>query len=145
MGGNVCGWVWVWVYVCVCVGWECVWVGVGMGGYGCVSVVLIKSYMTALSLPCSFHEGMKRFTLVSHPRSLSTSSLPPHFPLSSTQPLTPPHSLLDYPLLASLTNTLIQAFNDLRQCAPLALGPEISQELRRLLESIVHDVGEYHK
>ena len=67
----------------------------------------------------------------------SFTYLPPH--------ITPPHSLLDYPPLAHLTNTLIQAFNDLRQCAPLALGPEISQELRRLLESTVHDVGEFHK
>ena len=88
---------------------------------------------------------MKRFTLVSRLRRLSTSTLLPHTPLSSTQPLTPPHSLLDYPPLANLTNTLIQAFNDVRQCAPLALGPEISQELRRLLESTVHDVGEFHK
>ena len=59
--------------------------------------------------------------------------------------LSPPHSLLDYPPLATLTNVLIQAFNELRQCAPLAGGPEISQELRRLLESVVHDVVEYYK
>ena len=104
-----------------------------------------KAFIFLLSFVYSFHDAMKRFTLVSRLRGLSTPTLPPHIPLSSTQPLTPPHSLLDYPPLANLTNTLIQAFNDLRQCAPLALGPEISQELRRLLESTVHDVGEFHK
>lgn len=63
----------------------------------------------------------------------------------SSHPLTPPHTLLDYPPLAILTNALVQAFNDLRQCAPLAMGPEVCQELRRLLESTVHDVKEYHR
>ena len=66
-------------------------------------------------------------------------------PPSSSSLLSPPHSLLDYPPLATLTNVLIQAFNDLRQCAPIAGGPEIAQELRRLLESTVHDVMEYYK
>ena len=121
------------VTVCVCV---CVCV--------CTRVCVCEEGILFLSYN-SFHDAMKRFTLVSRLRSLSTSTLPPHASLSSTQLLTPPHSLLDYPPLANLTNTLIQAFNDLRQCAPLALGPEISQELRRLLESIVHDVGEFHK
>ena len=62
----------------------------------------------------------------------------------STHTLTPPHSLLDYPPLASLMNALVTAFNELRQCAPLAMGPEVAQELRRLLESTVHDVKESH-
>lgn len=89
-----------------------------------------------------FHEAMKHLVLASPLRGLSTAHTPSF--LSSSLP-SPPHSLLDYPPLAVLTNTLIQAFNDLRQCAPLAGGPEISQELGRLLESTVHDVGEYYR
>lgn len=85
---------------------------------------------------------MKHLVLASPLRGLSTAHTPSF--LSSSLP-SPPHSLLDYPPLAVLTNTLIQAFNDLRQCAPLAGGPEISQELGRLLESTVHDVGEYYR
>jgi hypothetical protein len=81
---------------------------------------------------------MKHLVLGSPLRGLSTSHVPASLP-------SPPHSLLDYPPLATLTNVIIQAFNDLRQCAPLAGGPEISQELNRLLESTVHDIVEYHR
>lgn len=81
---------------------------------------------------------MKHLVLSSPLRGLSTAHIPSSLP-------TPPHSLLDYPPLATLTNVIIHAFNDLRQCAPLAGGPEISQELNRLLESTVHDIVEYHR
>lgn len=108
-----------------------------------VRVIVGNFRLTVRNAKHSFHEAMKKLTLVTPLRGLSSSL--PTYVSTSTQSLTPPHSLLDYPPLAVLTNTLIQAFNDLRQCAPLALGPEISQELRRLLESVVHDIGEYHK
>ena len=72
------------------------------------------------------------------------TDLPP-LPISASHTPTPPHTLLDYPPLATLTNALVQAFNDLRQCAPLAVGPEVAQELKRLLESTVHDIQEYHR
>ncbi len=93
-------------------------------------------------IACRFHEAMKHFALTTPLRGLSTPAAPP--PSFSSLP-SPPHSLLDYPPLAALTNVLIQAFNDLRQCAPLAGGPEIAQELKRLLQSTVHDVVEYHR
>ena len=87
---------------------------------------------------------MKRLTLSSPLRELTTST--PSAPLTlSTSTLSPPHTLLDFPPLAHLTNALIHAFNELRQCAPLSLAPSIAQELRRLLESTVHDIGEYYR
>ena len=91
----------------------------------------------------SFHESMKKLTLLTPLRAISSSSS--SLLSSTTQPLSPPHSLLDFPPLSTLTNALITVFNDLRQCAPLVLGPEIARELQRLLESVVHDVGEYHR
>ncbi len=87
----------------------------------------------------SFHESMKRLTLSTPLRRATDLST------HSTHTITPPHSLLDYSPLASLTNALVTAFNELRQCAPLAMGPEVAQELRRLVESTVHDICEYHK
>lgn len=94
-----------------------------------------------------FHDAMKHFTLLSALQELSSSL--PHTALPPTTTLTPslapPPSLLHYPPLASLTNALIHAFNDLRQCAPLCLGPEAAQEISRLLESTVHDIGEFHR
>lgn len=82
---------------------------------------------------------MKKLVLVSpvHGTALTFPSI--------ASSLAPPSCLLDYVPLASLTNSLLAALNDLRQCAPLAVGPDLAQEMRRLLESIVHDIGEFYK
>ena len=88
---------------------------------------------------------MKRMTLTSPLRELTTPTSSTPLSLSTTTSLSPPHSLLDFPPLAHFTNALVHAFNELRQCAPLSLAPSIAQELRRLLESTVHDIGEYYR
>ena len=84
---------------------------------------------------------MKHFTL--------TLSIPPYlssFPLSSSSTyLSPPHSLLSYQPFELLTNALVSAFNNLRACTPLALAPEITREVDRLLQSVLHDIGEFHR
>lgn len=82
---------------------------------------------------------MKHFTLTQPISSLS-STLP-----TSTSFLSPPHSLLPFQPLVILTNTLITSFNELRSCTPVALGPEVSREIERLMQSTVHDVIEYHR
>ena len=94
-----------------------------------------------------FHESMKRMTLSSPLRELTTPTMTSSITSlsSSTQSLSPPHTLLDFPPVAQLTNALIHAFNELRQCAPLSLAPSIAQEIKRLLESTVHDIGEYYR
>ena len=96
-----------------------------------------------------FHESMKRMTLSSPLRELTTptmtSSMASLSLSSSSSSLSPPHTLLDFPPIAQLTNALIHAFNELRQCAPLSLAPSIAQEIKRLLESTVHDIGEYYR
>ena len=94
-----------------------------------------------------FHESMKRMTLSSPLRELTTPTMTSSMTAASlsSPSLSPPHTLLDFPPLAQLTNALIHAFNELRQCAPLSLAPSIAQEIRRLLESTVHDIGEYYR
>lgn len=104
-------------------------------------------HFSCTSLVCRFHEAMKHFTL--------SQSVPPYissyFPIStpSTSPssmfLSPPHSLLSYQPFEILTNALVAAFNNLRACTPLALAPEITKEVDRLLQSVLHDVGEYYR
>ena len=103
--------------------------------------VFVSLYCITFLLFFSFHEAMKHFTLSQPLPSLSSSSSP----LSSFSPLSPPHSLLPYHPLLLLTNSLISAFNDLRSCAPVALAPEVSREVERLLQSTVHDIGEYYR
>lgn len=77
--------------------------------------------------------------------NVSKSSLTQPLHLYTNTTLTPPQTILDIPPLAIMTNTLITALNQLRQCAPLALGPDVCLEVKRLCESIVHDVKEYYR
>ena len=101
---------------------------------------LLYLYFTLFLISlCSFHDAMKHFTLTQPISSLS-STLP-----TSTSFLSPPHSLLPFQPLVILTNTLITSFNELRSCTPVALGPEVSREIERLMQSTVHDVIEYHR
>jgi hypothetical protein len=87
---------------------------------------------------------MKHFSLSGSITSQSVlSSALPAPPTSST--LSPPHSLSPYQPLLLLTNAIITSFNDLRPFAPLALGPEITREIERLLQSTIHDIAEYHR
>ena len=100
--------------------------------YRCVSMSSnISSY--------SFHESMKELSLASLTKG--SSSLPPTLLPS----LAPPTCLLDYPPLAGLTNGIIAGLNEVRQCAPVAVGSELARETRRLLDSTVHDIAELHR
>ena len=88
---------------------------------------------------CSFPEAMKQLSLAGLVRA---SSAPPP---SLVPSLAPPTCLLDYPPLAVLTNAILAGLNEVRQCAPVAVGPELARETRRLLDSTVHDIAELHR
>ena len=85
---------------------------------------------------------MKQLSLGSLTTTTTTSLAPPTFLGPS---LTPPPSLLDYPPLAGLANGIVAGLNEVRQCAPVAVGPELARETRRLLDSTVHDILELHR
>lgn len=88
---------------------------------------------------------MKHFTLTQSLPPYVSSSLPISAPSSSATFLSPPHSLLSYQPFQLLTNALVAAFNNLRPCAPLALAPQVTGEVDRLLQSVVHDIVEYYR
>lgn len=77
--------------------------------------------------------------------TISKSSLTQPLHVYANTVLTPPQIILDIPPLAIMTNAFVTALNQLRQCAPLALGPDVYMEVKRLLESIIHDVKEYYR
>lgn len=56
-------------------------------------------------------------------------------PLLADRPesLAPSHALLQYPALALLTNELLSAFNELRQCAPASVIEKVAAELQEAL------------
>jgi hypothetical protein len=102
----------------------------------------VNVYQRALrSAKHCFHESMKQLSLASLTRT--TSSLAP--PPSLGPSLTPPTCLLDHPPLAGLTNGILGGLNEVRQCAPVAVGRELARETRRLLDSTVHDIAELHR
>lgn len=87
---------------------------------------------------------MKYLTL-SQPIPTLTSPFSVTSSSSSSVSLSPPHSLLSFPPLATLTNAIISVFNDQRACIPLSMATEVSKEVEQLLKSVVHHVREYHR
>ena len=104
--------------------------------------------MVLLIFCCRFHEAMKHFTLtqLTNSSTLTLPTTPAAAATSMSQSLlTPPHSILPYQPLVLLINALIISLNELRSCAPVAIGPEVSREIERLLQSTVHDIQEYYR
>jgi hypothetical protein len=62
--------------------------------------------------------------------------------LSSTAAatLSPSFRLLDHPLLTNLANGIIEALNELRQCAPLCLKRRLTESLDAMLRGVVAHV-----
>lgn len=58
--------------------------------------------------------------------------------------ISPPHALLAQPLLAVLTNHLLSSLNEIRQCAPYELRPEILSRLAATLRAAVRALAQVH-
>ncbi|XP_065185153.1 conserved oligomeric Golgi complex subunit 8-like [Sycon ciliatum] len=56
-----------------------------------------------------------------------------------------PNQLLEFPPLASLSNGLTTAFNELRPCAPLAIAPDVVDCLEHCLSSVATSLQAYHQ
>eukprot|EP00038_Savillea_parva_P015134 m.13208 g.13208 ORF g.13208 m.13208 type:complete len:614 (-) comp3018_c0_seq1:27-1868(-) len=55
-----------------------------------------------------------------------------------------PLRLMAYPILARLTNNLLAALNDLRECAPLAVGANVAASLNSALVAVSTHLADYH-
>lgn len=55
-----------------------------------------------------------------------------------------PLSLMAFPILARLTNNLLSALNDLRECAPLAVGHTVAASLSSMLVSVSTQLADYY-
>ena len=87
---------------------------------------------------------MKKFTLIS-PRSYGSGL--PLAGVSSKQGMTlsPPQSLMDFSPLSQLTNRVIAGLNELRQCAAIGVSPSVHRQLVIVMESVIHELCEYHR
>jgi hypothetical protein len=59
--------------------------------------------------------------------------------------LQPPSVLLEFNPLAVYCNAVLNAFNDLRLCAPLALAHDVAQKLETSLKAVSRLIIAYHR
>ncbi|OQR93210.1 oligomeric Golgi complex subunit 8, partial [Thraustotheca clavata] len=59
--------------------------------------------------------------------------------------MSPPHSLMAFPILAQLTNGFLATFNDLRLCTLLALHYRLSKQLQTSIEQVVMVIANFTK
>lgn len=59
--------------------------------------------------------------------------------------LTPPNTLLSFPVVAGLVNGLLSSFNELRNCASYVVGLSLSPVLERFLDTIAQALVAYRK
>jgi len=97
-----------------------------------------KQFLTALN-PSSCLSSLS--TQLS---SLTLSRLTAPSPLPNADPSTPPLGLLEFPPLGHLTNTILGALNELRQCAPLSLAPIVTASLQSLLQDSAKQILDWH-
>ncbi|KAJ8034875.1 Conserved oligomeric Golgi complex subunit 8 [Holothuria leucospilota] len=103
------------------------------------------------SFNTSVTEATDKFvsTMQSYTPVVSSSWLSSTTVMSSSsqgdQQLSPPLTLMDHPPLATYTNAILTAFNDLRLCAPLALVEDVTRTLTESLLSVVKTTVSYHR
>ena len=59
--------------------------------------------------------------------------------------LQPPISLLEFQPLAAYCNNILNAFNDLRLCAPLSLACNVVEQIESSLKHAVNVILQYHR
>ena len=62
-----------------------------------------------------------------------------------TGQLQPPISLLEFQPLAAYCNNILNAFNDLRLCAPLSLACNVVEQIESSLKHAVNVILQYHR
>lgn len=86
-----------------------------------------------------FVEQMPTMALVAH-ATLPDADSEPGLSEAPIAPL----SLMTFPILARLTNNLLAALNDLRECAPLAVGQTVATSLSKALVAVSIQLADYH-
>jgi hypothetical protein len=87
-----------------------------------------------------FTEQIPTMALVAHATLPDASDGPDGLSSAPIAPL----SLMAFPILARLTNNLLSALNDLRECAPLAVGPAVARSLSDALVAVSERLADYH-
>ncbi|GAB0098765.1 Conserved oligomeric Golgi complex subunit 8 [Sergentomyia squamirostris] len=64
---------------------------------------------------------------------------------ASSENLSPPDSLLDFHPLATYCNGLLQAFNDLRLCAPLGVADNVAKAIQASMERVSRAIFAFYR
>ena len=105
------------------------------------SAAIEKQFLTKLAPDSAIKIVSESLTV------LSLASLPPSPALISTlntSAASPPLSLLDFPPLAHVTNSILTALNEIRLVVPLSSVTMVTRELQALLTRVTRTLLDYH-
>lgn len=108
----------------------------------------LRSFSSALEVATqSFKETMNGYHLVAVSPALTSTILAstPAKIQSSSENISPPVVLLEHPPLASFTNAVLAAFNDLRLCAPLGIAHSVTKYLQKSLVVLVSETTSFYR
>ncbi|CAB3992761.1 conserved oligomeric Golgi complex subunit 8 [Paramuricea clavata] len=93
----------------------------------------------------SFKATMNGYQLVSVPPTLTSTILASTPSKMHTSNETPPVVLLEHPPLATFTNAVLAALNDLRLCAPLGIAHSVTKCLQNSLGIVVAETTSFYR
>lgn len=114
--------------------------------------VIRRNFGNAISaVNQSFAQELERYTLINkvtlHTRvhKVDTSTNPTTTTAQEQESYAPPETLLDFRPLASLCNGYLNALNELRLCAPIALANDVTRALQSSLEFVATKVLSFYR
>lgn len=94
-----------------------------------------------------FEQALEKYTLINkvtlHTRKVDSSSR--STPATEQESLSPPETLLDFYPLAALCNGYLNALNELRLCAPIALANDVTRCLQFSLEFVARRILSFYR
>lgn len=111
--------------------------------------VIRRNFDSAIStVNQSFGQELERYTLINkvtlHARGHKVDATTAG-DTTTQDSYAPPETLLDFHPLASLCNGYLNAFNDLRLCAPIALANDVTRVLQTSLEFVATKVLAFYR
>ncbi|XP_039949838.1 conserved oligomeric Golgi complex subunit 8 [Bactrocera tryoni] len=113
--------------------------------------VIRRNFGNAIStVNQSFAQELERYTLINkvtlHTRAHKVDTASNNLPAAQEQEsYAPPETLLDFHPLASLCNGYLNALNELRLCAPIALANDVTRALQTSLEFVATKVLSFYR
>ncbi|ALC39317.1 CG6488 [Drosophila busckii] len=107
-----------------------------------VRVIRNKFSASIGQVNAQFEQELDKFTLIN---KVTLHTRKPLVNESEVESYAPPETLLDFYPLAALCNGYLNAMNELRLCAPLAVATDVTQCLQQSLQQVAQRVLAYYR